>query len=234
MVTRTNGALDWSHAHTSKFELDKTGLIIFTNKRTPDPIRPHKTIPLTRPSVTINGQEVKPSLSLKFLGVILDQELRFKAQADYAAAKGKFWITQTRRVSKTAKGIKGHLSRQLYKAAAVPAMFYGASVWLTPIVQSTTKGKKSKGSIGATTRLAKVQRMAAIHITGAMCTTASDVLDAHADLLPMDLLIDKHCFREALQLATLLKSHPLYSHVHQAAKHKLRKHPFTKSCMPTQ
>lgn len=110
MVTRPNGALDWSLTHASKFEIDKTGLIIFTNRRIPDPTCPHKTIPLPRPSVSINGQQVKPSLSLKFLGVILDQELQFKAHADYAAAKGKFWIMQTRRVSKTAKGIKGFLS----------------------------------------------------------------------------------------------------------------------------
>ena len=225
MVTRPKGALEWSHNHVSKFELDKTGLIVFTNRRIPDPARPNKTIALHRPSVTINGQEIKASQSLKFLGVILDQELRFKAQADHAAAKGKFWITQTRRISKTTKGIKSHISRQLYKAAAVPAMMYGASIWLTPIVRSTVRGKRSKGSIGAATKLAKVQRMAAIHITGAMRTTATDVLDAHADLLTMDLLIDKHCFREALRLATLPKSHPLYSHVKAAAKHKPRKHP---------
>lgn len=58
-----------------------------------------------------------------------------------------------------------------------------------------------------------------------MHTTASDVLDAHADLLPMDLLINKHCFREALRLATLPKSHPLHSHVLCAVKHKPRRHP---------
>jgi hypothetical protein len=90
-----------------------------------------------RPSVTINGQVVRVSPSLKFLGVILDQELQFKVHVDYAAAKGKYWITQTRRISKSMKGIRSHILRQLYKAVAVPAMMYGASVWLTPIVRST-------------------------------------------------------------------------------------------------
>lgn len=104
-------------------------------------------------------------------------------------------------------------------------MTYSASVWLTPIVRSTERGKRSKGSVGAAAKLAKVQRMAVIHITGAMRTTARDVLDAHADLLPMDLLIDKHCFWEALRLATLPKSHPLFPHIRSAAKHKPRKHP---------
>jgi len=58
--------------------------------------------------------------------------------------------------------------------------------------------------------------MAAIHTTGALQTTANDILDAHADLLPIDLLIDKHCFREALQMASLLSTHPLHTHIKKA------------------
>jgi len=53
MVTRPNGVLEWSHDHTSKFELDKTGLIVFTNRRVSDPVCPQKTVPLSRLAVTI-------------------------------------------------------------------------------------------------------------------------------------------------------------------------------------
>ena len=35
---------------------------------------------------------------------------------------------------KSHKRGKSHILRQLYKAAAVPAMMYRASVWLTPIM----------------------------------------------------------------------------------------------------
>lgn len=42
MVTRSNGAPDWSLTHVSKFEIDKTGLIIFTNRRIPDPTHPQE------------------------------------------------------------------------------------------------------------------------------------------------------------------------------------------------
>src|ERR1700733_9329346 len=127
MMTRPKGALEWSHTHNSKFELDKTGLMTFTHRRSPDPACPGKTIPLPRPPLVINGHAINSSPSLKFLGIVLDQELQFTAQANHAAAKGKYWITQTRRVSKLGKGIKGHIARQLYNAA----MLYGASVWLT-------------------------------------------------------------------------------------------------------
>jgi len=104
-------------------------------------------------------------------------------------------------------------------------MLYAASVWLTPITRRGDGMRKSRGSVGAATKLARVQRMAAIHITGALRTTANDTLDAHADLLPLDLLIDKHCFREALRLATLPTTHPLQSHVKKAAKRKPKKFP---------
>lgn len=107
--------------------------MIFSNKRIPDPGRPGKTMPAPRPPITVNGHVNMPVATTKFLGIILDQDLKFKEHADYAASKGKFWITQTRRISKTVKGIRGHLARQLYNAVAVPRMLYGASVWLNPI-----------------------------------------------------------------------------------------------------
>jgi hypothetical protein len=225
MVTRPKGALDWSCNHNSKFKLDKTGLVVFTNRRVSASACLHKTIPILRPSVIINSQEIKPLPTFKFLGLILDQELKFKAHVDHAAAKRKFWIMQTRCILKTVKGTRGHLSQQLYMAAAVPAMLYAASVWLIPTVRSNEKGCKSTGSVGAAMQLTRVQRMASIHITGAMCTTASDILNTYANLLPINLLIDKHCFQEALQLTTLPNSHLLYLHVKQATKQKTWRHP---------
>jgi hypothetical protein len=63
------------------------------------------------------------------------------------------------------------------------------------------------------TKLATIQCRAPIMITGAMRTTAMDVLDAHARLLPMAILIDKFRYRAALRLATLRNSHPLFPYV---------------------
>jgi len=111
----------------------KNGLMTFTNQRIPDPARQSKTIPIPRPPLIINGHAIVATETHKFLGIILDQNLRFKQQADYAAEKGKFWVTQTRRISKTVQGIQGHLARRLYITVAIPKMLYAASIWLTPI-----------------------------------------------------------------------------------------------------
>ena len=68
-------------------------------------------------------------------------------------------------------------------------------------------------------QLARVQRQAAILITGAMRTTAGDVLDVHAGLLPLHLLVNTVCQRAATRLCTLPKAHPLYPHIRRAARY---------------
>lgn len=53
---------------------------------------------------------------------------------------------------------------------------------------------------------------------------AGDVLEAHANLLPVDLLFRKTLFRSTTRLASLPSSHPLYQPIHKAAKCFVRKH----------
>lgn len=81
-------ALEWSRKHNAEFELDKTALVCLSRKRIPDTDNPRKTVPIPRPSIMISGHTIHPSSSHKFLGVIIDQELRFKEQAASALAKG--------------------------------------------------------------------------------------------------------------------------------------------------
>ena len=64
----------------------------------------------------------------------------------------------------------------------------------------------------------KVQQIATLHITGAMQTTATDLLDAHADLLPIRLALDRHSHNAALHLLSLPDNHPLHPHIHRATQ----------------
>ena len=61
--------------------------------------------------------------------------------------------------------------------------------------------------------------MAPMLITGAMRSTATDVLDAHADLLPFPLLVNQICLRSTTRLATLPNMHPLYKHVRKVRRY---------------
>jgi hypothetical protein len=74
-------------------------------------------------------------------------------------------------------------------------------------------------------KLATIQRRAAIMIMGAMKTTATDVIEVMANLLPFHLLIDKHRHRAAMRLATLPRSHPLHKLIMNAANRLVKWHP---------
>ena len=110
------------------------------------------------------------------------------------------------------KGVSACFMHQFYISIAVPHMLYRVDIFLAPL------SHKGRGSTGIISKLARVQRLAAIHITGAMYTTATDTLDAHAGLLPFNLLIDKKCHDEATRLATLPDNHSLYLHTLDAVR----------------
>ena len=64
-------------------------------------------------------------------------------------------------------------------------------------------------------------------ITGALRTTPTDLLDLHVDLLPIDLAIEKACYRSLVRISSLPPSHPLHHIVceyHENLKDQLPKH----------
>jgi ribonuclease HI len=89
-------------------------------------------------------------------------------------------------------------------------MLYTADVWCARLV-TKGRGKKGRGhgARGFTLQLAQVQHMAMLSITGGLRSSASDLLDIHANILPLQQTIWKECHRATLRMATLAKQHPL-------------------------
>jgi hypothetical protein len=83
-------------------------------------------------------------------------------------------------------------------------------------------GGPEKGGRAIMTKLTTIQRKAAILITGAMRTMAGDILDVHADLLPMNIMVDKFWWRAALRMATLPSLHPLFPYIRRAARGRIK------------
>ena len=92
--TRPAGVKEWSQLHHSHFGIEKFGLLGATRRREADPQRPGKTKRIARPSIIINGHTIRPTTSVKYLGVLMDKELRFTDHANYALAKGTKWVLQ--------------------------------------------------------------------------------------------------------------------------------------------
>ncbi|KAL7277809.1 hypothetical protein ACG7TL_002174 [Trametes sanguinea] len=211
-MRRDGGAQDWSTSHNSAFSVEKFGLINCARVR-----------PGLGPQLTLEETVISPSEQQRFLGVLLDRRLRFHQQTASALAKGTAWVALIRRLARMQHGLAMAEVRRLYLAVAVPSMLYAADTFLVP-VRPRGESRHDYGSVGAIRKLARVQRQALLVMTGAMRSTATDVMEAHADLLPFPLLIDKLCQRATVRLCTLPTSHPLHPHVLRASRRYVKSH----------
>jgi ribonuclease HI len=161
--------------------------------------------------------------NFKYLGILLDEGLRWKAQSQKAIANATSWILQFRRLTKPYTGVSAKLMRQLYMAVAIPKMTYGAEVWYTPPIKPIGAARNA-GSVGALKGLQKTHRIAILAINGALRTTLTDLLDAHAGTLPIELTLLKTCHRATTRICTLPRTHPLHQMIRSAANKRAKKH----------
>ena len=213
MMYREQGGYEWSECHNSCFEPSKMVLVGFSRKHKTDPQCPSRLAPEPRPNLHLHDAVIRPSLTHKYLGIIFDQELRWREQAEHAAATAAKWTLQFRRLMRPSTSIRSKFMRQLYCAVAIPKFTYAADVWYTPVIQ-TTQGTKATGSVGATKHLESIQCIMVTTISGTLRTTATDIMEAHTNLPPVELLMHRVCHRAAICLATLLMSHLLHKPVH--------------------
>jgi hypothetical protein len=118
MMTREGGVTDWSKTHNSLLEYSKLALIDFM----------HRNSSKERTQLQLLQQQLEPSISTKYLGVILDQNLNWKAQQAHAVKKGMKWVTQIRRIVRPSWGITPKYTRCLYTCVALPRILYAADV----------------------------------------------------------------------------------------------------------
>jgi hypothetical protein len=95
MMTRPGGVAEWSKTHNSLLEYSKLALIDFA----------HRSSTKERTTLQLPERQVEPVKSTKYLGVIIDQTLGWKAQQAHAVDKGSKWATQIRRIAKPTWGI---------------------------------------------------------------------------------------------------------------------------------
>ena len=82
MMNRDQGRYEWSDQHNSRFEPSKMAIVGFLCRWTADAHCPGKTIQEPRPDLHLRDAIIQPSPLHKYLGVVFDQELRWKEQAE--------------------------------------------------------------------------------------------------------------------------------------------------------
>jgi hypothetical protein len=223
LMEKAGGIYEWERNHNAKWELSKSALIDFSRKREDDPNNPGKRRVVQGNPLHLRDTVIKPTEHTRLLGVLIDRELRWNHHLKYAVGKGMKWTLQLKRLTRPSTGISPGLMGRLYLGVALPKMTYAASVWYTPPFKNEHSLHRL-GNVGFAKALGRVQRVAVIAITGAMKTMATDVAELHANLMPIDLLLEKECHNAWLRIATLPAEHPIHKIAEYSNKRFVQRH----------
>jgi len=212
-MCRAQGVESWCKTHSSPLEYSKLALINFGHR--------HKD--MGDPTLCLPQRTIQPSISAKYLGVIIDRNLNWKAQQAYAVEKGAKWTAQIRRLTRPTWGITPKCAKQLYISVALPRILYAADIWCTPS-SCEHPGPQAIGSAKVTRQIASTQRAGALAITGGLRSSPTDALNASAFLLPTPSTISKACHRAYIRMATLPKEHPLYKQMNSKRTSTTKRH----------
>lgn len=102
-------------------------------------------------------------------------------------------------------------------------MIYIATIWYTPVILPTG-AKKRIGSVMVLREMNKVQRIAAIVVTGGMGTTVTDILKVYTGLLPIEFVLEQICHRVTARMAMLSATYPLFTPVHKCVMHNVKRY----------
>ncbi|KAI0286513.1 hypothetical protein BC826DRAFT_1120321 [Russula brevipes] len=213
MMSRADGVMDWSSSHNSPLEYSKLALLDFA----------HIASTQTRSDLVLPQITVQPSESTRYLGVVFDQHLQWKAQLASVADKGAKWAAQIRRLARPSWGITPKHARQLFIGVATPRILYAVDVWGLSQV-NVRRQTDSCGSAKAVDVFRSAQRAGTLAITGGLRTSPTDSLDACANLPPAPFTIERWCHRAMVRMAMLPSDHPLASAVARANLRTIKRH----------
>jgi ribonuclease HI len=199
-MEKRNGGFDWARDHNSKFEISKIAVMHCQPRARKPNDRPN-------PALRLRGRIIKEVDSYKYLGVHIDSQLRWRIQENGAIAKATSYILMFRRLTRTKLGIRPRLMRLLFVSVAVPKMTYALDVWYVPPHKKEGM-RNNSGSVRALKAMGKIQRIATRAITGGLWTSPNDLLDAHAGVLPVNLMLERICHAAAVRASTLPDGHP--------------------------
>nr|XP_022911150.1 uncharacterized protein LOC111422156 [Onthophagus taurus] len=148
----------------------KTELILFTRMRKVGNPR----MPSLADTPLVLSKEVK------YLGITLDNKMTWRAHLDNRVKKAYVAFGQCRRAIGKTWGLSPRNALWIYTAVIRPMLTYGAVVWWSKTLQSTS-----------TTALNKVQRLACLYVTGALRTTPTAAMENMLNLTPLHLFIQE-------------------------------------------
>ena len=128
---------------------------------------------------------------LKFLGVIFDEKLSFRAHLDYACIKARKCLFALRSCALRNFEIPSSYFATIFISAIIPKLLYGLPVWYSVF--------RHKGPLAEFT---KVIRAAALMSARVPASTPNRLLFLLASCLPPDVLLEKQLLQKMLTICT--------------------------------
>ena len=120
-----NLAIEWGAQNGLSFCPDKTTVVFFTRK-----YNFHKRVlPKVKKIKMGGGVEIKPSSSMTYLGIILDQKLNWSLDIKTKVSKAIKWLAILKPAINYIYGLSPARMLWIYKQILLPRITYGSHVW---------------------------------------------------------------------------------------------------------
>jgi hypothetical protein len=157
---------EWMRGAGLRLAARKTEAVLLTGKRRPGKI-----------SFYLDGEEIVPRETIRYLGVRLDRNMTFGAHVEEAAAKAGRMADALGRIMPNVGGARSS-RRRLLAAVVHSKLLYGAPAWAGAL-----KYKRN------TDILVSAQRRALLRIASAYKTTSAEAIQVITGVLPVDLQV---------------------------------------------
>jgi len=155
----------WSRNNKINFNEDKSKVMIISRRKRKE----NKEI-----SIYLNNKPLQQVLTMKYLGIVIDNKFKFSEHISYAAERSSRLIHSLSKSAKPTWGLHHEALQTIYKGAILLLLLYGAPVW-----REAMRFKYNR------LKYIRVQRLMNIKIAKAFRTTSSKALCILAGTTPI-------------------------------------------------
>lgn len=156
---------NWARGHSLTFSPSKTNALLF-----------YKKIPPLELPLLLNGEKIQWETEVKYLGVIIDNKLKWKSHLQYVHNKCQATMFQMSKIVGATWGTSPKVMYLIYNCIVKPALLYGAVAWI-----------KCLNKVTYLRKLQKIQSQACRLILGVQRSTPVAAMEVILNLRPLEL-----------------------------------------------
>ena len=141
-------------------------------------------------SIKLDGHKIEISKTVKYLGITIDNKLKWNDHIENVVKKSKKALFATKRAIGSKWGISPQQMLWIYKTIIIPIISYGSIVW----AMNLTKSQIAK--------ITPIQTMAQHMITRCKTSTPKVLLNLLLNMAPIELKLEETALKRALTLKT--------------------------------